>query len=433
MQSLIASLALASARFSLDSETHSVHYDATGKPYEVTQRTYYSDAITLKAGHMIFTRPRDTPLKMPEGRYALTYFIGDIVYADTRDAVPLTQVYDHHWIARSTNHRNQLCHGGLEYVFGIGAESRNSPVVLPDGFGYVVEAGTKWGANIHLLRTEGLAGADKHRAAKECNECYYAPFKGAACTPARNGTFACCGERDPQGTMKCATALFPPPPRAYRLRYTFNFTTAVAALTPVQIGTMSAPDCATFYAVERNESAPVHRASYELRVPARASVLFAVGHLHVGGLNLSLSLNGRHVCTSVPTYGTTPDAPGDELGYLVRMSPCIDANASGAALQLAKGDVLRIEGRYYRGRDDARVLYSDGTHLNVMSYLYTMYYRPADSLAADEDADFWRAPQPLPPGERQRQVASQDSLAVKIADHQIAALGNCLAFYAEYD
>ena len=43
--------------------------------------------------------------------------------------------------------------------------------------------GTYWGANIHLLRTEGLAGDNPYRAAKECNECYYAPGKGAGGEP----------------------------------------------------------------------------------------------------------------------------------------------------------------------------------------------------------------------------------------------------------
>ena len=49
--SLIASLALGVANFALDSETHTVRYNAAGEPYKVTQRTYYSDPITLKAGH----------------------------------------------------------------------------------------------------------------------------------------------------------------------------------------------------------------------------------------------------------------------------------------------------------------------------------------------------------------------------------------------
>merc|ERR1712086_803719 len=109
---------------------------------------------------------------MPDGEYAITSFFGDIV-DEQHNAVPLSDVYDHHWIAVSDKHRNQLCKdtGGLgNYVFGIGAESRNNPITLPAGMAYVVDPDTKWGGNIHLLRTQGLAGENPHKAAKECNE-----------------------------------------------------------------------------------------------------------------------------------------------------------------------------------------------------------------------------------------------------------------------
>ena len=102
-------------------------------------------------------------------------------------------MYDHHWIALSNYHHNQIC--GVEYVFGIGAESRNNPVNFPAGFGYLVEPGVTWGANVHLLRTEGLAGDNPHKAAKMCNECYYAPGKGAQCADSGRGGRAARGRR----------------------------------------------------------------------------------------------------------------------------------------------------------------------------------------------------------------------------------------------
>ena len=36
------------------------------------------------------------------------------------------------------------------------------------------------------------------------------------------------------------------------------------------------------------------------------------------------------------------------------------------------------------------VLYSDGTHLNVMSYVYVGYFRDAESQRLGLDEDFWR-------------------------------------------
>ena len=112
-----------------------------------------------------------------------------------------------------------------------------------------------------------------------------------------------------------------------------------------------------------------------------------VGHIHTGGLNISLSVNGETVCTSFPTYGATEGVAGDEKGYLVRMSHCLDS--ATRPLELRKGDVVSVDGYYYVGSHDPRLLYSDGTHLNVMSYMYLGYYRPAESVHGDWDAAFW--------------------------------------------
>jgi len=142
---LLLSVASAAAiEFGLASTASAVLTGEAGS-FTVQQETYYSAPITLEAGHMVFTDYAKTRLKMPSGEYAITYFIGDIVFADTHQPVPLSDVYDHHWIAVSSAHRNQLCKGSnIEYVFGIGAESRHSPVSFSPGFGYHVANGTYW-------------------------------------------------------------------------------------------------------------------------------------------------------------------------------------------------------------------------------------------------------------------------------------------------
>ena len=58
-------------------------------------------------------------------------------------------------------------------------------------------------------------------------------------------------------------------------------------MTSVQVGTMAAPNCRTYYSALRNDAEPHHHVSYALSIPARVTVLFAVGHLHVGGLNIA--------------------------------------------------------------------------------------------------------------------------------------------------
>ena len=75
-------------------------------------------------------------------------------------------------------------------------------------------------------------------------------------------------------------------------------------------------------------------------------------------------------------------------GYLVKMSHCLDSLTG--ALELRKGDVVSVDGYYYVGSHDPRLLYSDGTHLNVMSYVYVGYFRDAESQRLGLDEDFWR-------------------------------------------
>uniref|UniRef100_A0A6T9LG12 Uncharacterized protein n=1 Tax=Haptolina ericina TaxID=156174 RepID=A0A6T9LG12_9EUKA len=329
---------------------------------------------------MIYTDPRKTPLLMPNGTYSILSFAGDIV-DDQHQPVPLSKVYDHHWIALNSVHHNQICHE--EYVFGIGAESRNNPQVLPAGYGYLVDSPkVTWSANIHLLRTEGLKGDNPQKAAKECNECYYAPTKGAECTPKHNGTFQCCGEKDFKGVASCPTKLVHPPEANYYLRYQVQYTRDTSSVKPIIISIATAPDCAAFYDVLRNDDQPERADTYEYTVPKRATVLYAVGHQHTGALNISMYVNGKRTCTSYPTYGTQVDVPGNESGYLVKMSLCIDE--STGPLHLQKGDVVKIESWYYVGSNDPRVAYSDGTHLNVMGYMYLAYVGGSGTSSEEE-------------------------------------------------
>jgi hypothetical protein len=73
---------------------------------------------------------------------------------------------DHHWTAVQAGHTNPLsC--GPSYIVGVGSESRNSKVIFPSGYGYyVAPKDNVFGANLHLLHTVGLSGADKYQAAK---------------------------------------------------------------------------------------------------------------------------------------------------------------------------------------------------------------------------------------------------------------------------
>lgn len=346
--------------------------------YTVNSETYWSTPMDLSPGEMVFTETSDTPIEMPDPGttgYAIVGFSGEIV-DENGASVPLSEVYDHHWVAVQKSHQNALCGGDPEYVVGIGAESRNTATMYPEGYGYYVgtsDAENLWGANIHLLRTEYLAG-DSNSAAKECNECFYADTKGPMCTEDRNGTFFCCGQDCPNDTCYCPIQDdAPTESKRYYLQYQVNYTYDVDMITPVDVGVITAPDCQTFFGVYENNDEPETLASYNFDLEVAAEVVYAIGHLHVGAINISMYVNDKLMCTSYPRYGTTPDQAGDEYGYLVEISPCINKDTTGS-LYVVPGDNVRIDAYYWVGSEDERITpHPGGTHLNVMAYMYLGY------------------------------------------------------------
>jgi hypothetical protein len=338
--------------------------------YTVQKSTYLSPKMSLAPGEMVFTRLHDTILKMPEGRYAILNFSGEVVDAQER-SVPLDTVYNHHWIVRTLKvnpHVNRLCQGAMNFNFGIGAESRLRPTAIPAGFGYSVEDGEVWGANIHLLHTVNLTGS-----AKECNECWYAPNKGPRCSKSKNGTFDCCGELCSPGECKCPTVEGAPTKASdYYLRYEVHWTPDVDKVVPVEIGSLAAPNCKEEYDVLRNNRNPEQVASYSWTSPVGTQIVLAQGHLHTGSLNISLFKNNEFVCASFPRYGSQVGVAGDELGHLVDVSPCL--NETTGFMNISKGETLRVDAWYYTGDDDDRLLPGEaGSHLGVMAYM-EMYY-----------------------------------------------------------
>lgn len=358
--------------------------EGVARSYKVISQTYHSQAFPLLPGQMLFSNPGSTPVPLPDGRFAILGIHGDIAKQDGKGnyvAAPVTEVYDHHWILIDSNHQNRLCPEGPNYVFGIGAESRDTPVRFPKGHGYVVEEDSEWGANIHLLRIDSgkdLLGDNPWVAGKECAECFYSPAgtKGSRCTPKHNGTFQCCGDNCYDGSCFCPTKPNTPQvARKYVLRYTLRYTRDLDAIVPISVGVFTTPSCNVFYEVYENNTDPESLSSTTFRMKADAEIMLAVGHLHTGGINISLSLNGRYICTSYPGYGTEPDKPGNELGHLVSMTPCRNSEENdGLGLQVKKGDKLRLDGWYWVGAEDKRISPSPGgTHLNVMAYMYTAY------------------------------------------------------------
>ena len=220
--------------------------------YEVISETLHSQAYYLADGDLIFTEFQDTPIPMPSGDYAVLGFGGEMVDCNNV-SVPLDVIYNHHWLMKPisgpTVHNNAPCpanqmvlpqlneFGDFTYVFGVGAESRKTPAVIPEGYGYRVHAGTKWGANIHAMHVTGLAGGAQ--GVKECIECWAGEKKACAGDMERaNGTFSC-----------CVIGTCPVEPGAdgmtteYRMAMTLQYTRNITMIKPVDVETYLAPNC----------------------------------------------------------------------------------------------------------------------------------------------------------------------------------------------
>merc|ERR1719265_1655522 len=89
-------------------------------------------------------------------------------------------------------------------------------------------------------------------------------------------------------------------------------------------------ECSVEYNVPASRESPLHEATFAWTAPQghNGELVYAVPHLHIGAVNISVSLNDQLVCTSLPRYGTEADVSGNEDGYLVGVAPCL-AQPSG--------------------------------------------------------------------------------------------------------
>lgn len=75
-------------------------------------------------------------------------------------------------------------------------------------------------------------------------------------------------------------------------------------------------------------------------------------HQHTGAINSTMVVNGKEVCTSKAIYGTDPNnTPGNELGYVVNFTRCIDKDNLHNEVRLNKGDVVTINSLYDVDKD----------------------------------------------------------------------------------
>ena len=168
----------------------------------------------------------------------------------------------------------------------------------------------------------------------------------------------------------------------YYLRYTVNYTRDVDLVQPVDLGVWTTPNCATFYDVYRNDDQPEDLSSTDFKLPVGGEIVLAIGHQHVGAINISMYHNGEFVCASYPRWGAQEGVAGDERGYLVEMSVCLSKDDGNKTLRAEAGDTITIKSYYYVGSEDPRIApLPGGTHLNVMGYMYVAYVQDSPGPA----------------------------------------------------
>lgn len=338
---------------------------------------------------------------------------------DTNKLVSLDEIYLHHLTT--------------SIGIGLGAEmlaarTKDTPL-LKYSKGYAKHILAKDNPNIkmnaHLISNKNLAPIEgsTSRARKECNECWYSPGKGSDCTPEVSGTFACCGDSFActVGEEECACAttnieVDKSKTTKYRIEidllisrdinkfkrvdnWLFMAPTCSVNLNGKSVFTEVTPDNAcfgqndglaalysgggsTFHSVPENNSNPYLKTKINVVAPTGGKIVSAQAHLHTGGINATLFLNGVAQCTATTVYGTNSDVATNaqnEQNHLIKIGSCYD-EVGEAGISFEEGDVFTTESFYYGGTDDTRMdeIGAAGEHKNVMSYF---------NLGVDFDGD----------------------------------------------
>lgn len=290
-----------------------------------TKTTYLSPVMNLKHGECANTRPPKTPLKFPTGKYAITDFRAEVVNGKN-ESVPLDKIYNHHWIIFD-GHGNAGPYPSLNFVFGVGAESRNTPVSFPSPYAFVTRGTERWNANIHLLNTIDVPNV------KDCIECR---------CPDGTGRIKCC----PDGFVCPTNDVKMSDPEPFYLRYEVTWEEIKPTTIPVAITILDVAKGAIEYDTYPGEGGQPPRGTplnVSYVVPEDRDVVWGVGHQHNGAIRIDLSVNGKIVCSSLPREGTGHEA-GNEEGYVVAISEC---DFHDAPMRVHKGDLIEVVS-YYR-------------------------------------------------------------------------------------
>jgi hypothetical protein len=252
----------------------------------VTQ-TFRYGPFTLGPGDEAKGSP-SSGMPRPTGAFGLKSAKFDVV-EQSGAPVSVHDVHLHHIVMTTSAHQDQLCPGRRERFIGAGME--RTPITLWGPYAYLVSAGERWGSIYHLM-----------------NE-----------TPA--------------GT----------PPKTVYIQYTLEYQPGANATNsrPVVPYFMDVTGCgnSTYDVPGNGGPGSVHTRSRSWEAPRAGMAIFAGGHLHDGGIDISMSdtAPGSPACTGTASYHENPR-------HLASINPCFMHE------KVIAGHDYRVTARYDNSR-----------------------------------------------------------------------------------
>jgi hypothetical protein len=104
------------------------------------------------------------------------------------------------------------------------------------------------------------------------------------------------------------------------------------------------------------------------------TMLWSYTHMHLGAINSTYYINGKPHCSSYPIIGTNAsNPPGNEKGFVVKFTDCIDKDTLGNHVRLNAGDVFTVEAWYdVDPESNATLPFPGGKHGGVMDLAFAM-------------------------------------------------------------
>lgn len=278
------------------------------------------------------------PSPYPNDTTVLLRTISAEIVDETGRPVPLSEVYLHHIF------------GDYRFIPGEGAEIRHSPMhtALPGNYGYIVNGNDflsrdSRAINFHVINTVGVSPENL----KPCIECW---CKG---TDPPIGSIGCCSKCPSNSSA---------PAKNYYLQYNVSYSDSpeIVANTMPVLGVGMDVHGGVEYSVApqgpNTTNVVTQRYSLDYFCPQDGpyGIVRCWAHQHIGAecITITDESTGTTICNSCPVYGTEEGVPGNEKGYVVKMS----ADTYETPYQLQPGQVVRVDAKYSSSQPFAGVM-----------------------------------------------------------------------------